>query len=161
MTSMPEVRLSTPSDREVVVSRAFDAPRELVFDAFTRPELVIQWLWGPDEWRIVQADAELRVGGAIRYVWRHTHGAEMGLSGTYLEIERPERTVHTEIFDEDWTGGEARITTVFTEAEGVTTMTMTILYSSKEARDGALATPMAEGMGQGYRRLDALLASMV
>lgn len=160
MRPSTELKVTTPSDCEVLLSRVFDAPRELVFDAFTKPELVKQWMWGPDEWPMILAEAELREGGAIRYVWRNPQGTEMGLSGTYLVIERPERTVHTEIFDEDWTGGEVRVTTVFTESEGVTTMAMSILYTSREARDGAIATPMTEGMGQSYARLDGLLASL-
>jgi uncharacterized protein YndB with AHSA1/START domain len=83
----------------------------------------------------------------------------MGLSGIFREISPPERIVHTELFDEDWTGGETVVTTVLTEQGGKTAMTMTVLYSSREARDGALATPMEQGMAQSYDRLERLLAS--
>jgi uncharacterized protein YndB with AHSA1/START domain len=82
----------------------------------------------------------------------------MGLRGTYREVVPPDRLVHTEIFDEDWTGGETTVTITFTEKDGKTTCAMTVLYSSKEARDGALKTGMTDGMEMGYARLDRILA---
>lgn len=160
MKTVGALHVTTPTDREIVVTRTFDAPREFVFDAFTSPELVKRWLTGPPGWSLAVCDIDLRVGGVYRYVWRGPDGASMGMGGTYREIVRPERLVTTELFDEDWTGGETLGTIVLAEQGGQTTLTQTILYSSQAARDGALQTPMAEGMAYGYDRLAELLASM-
>ena len=160
MTSRRSLQVTTPSDREIVVVRDFEAPRRQVFDAFTKPDLVKRWLYGPEDWQMAVCEIDFRVGGAFRYVWRHTGGSEMGLSGVYREIVPPERIVHAELFDEDWTGGETVVTTIFAEQEGRTTVTINILYSSRDARDGALGTPMAEGMEMGYARLDRLLPTL-
>ena len=161
MKNMGNLEVTTPSDREIVVTRGFDAPRHLVFDAFTKPDLVMRWLYGPDDWRMSVCDIDLRVGGAFRYVWRQVNsGTEMGMGGVYREIVPPERIVHTELFDQDWTGGETLVTTAFKEQSGKTTVTITILYSSREARDGALKTPMTQGMEMGYARLDELLKTL-
>jgi uncharacterized protein YndB with AHSA1/START domain len=156
-TTVGAMTIATPSDREIVISRAFDAPRALVFDCHTKPELVCRWLLGPPGWSMPVCDIDLRVGGKYRYVWRNDDGREMGMGGVFHEIAPPECIVTTELFDEDWTGGEARNVTVFTEADRRTTMTMTIAYSSREARDGALATGMTGGMEQSYQRLEQVL----
>lgn len=161
MSTSGRMTLTAPSDREILIARTFDAPRRLVFDALTKPELVRRWLYGSEEWRIVECEIDLKVGGRIRYGWRHTSGQYMGLRGAFREIAPPERIVHTELFDEDWTGGETAVTTVLTEQGGKTTITMTVLYSSREARDGALATPMEQGMAQSYDRLDEFLCSKI
>ncbi len=145
------------SDRDIVISRRFGARRELVFDAFTVPEMVQQWMLGPPGHTMPVCEIDLKVGGAWRYVWRLPDGSEMAAGGRYVEIIRPERIVHTELFDEDWTGGETLVTTLFSEVEGVTQITMTIRYASTEARDAALNSPMSEGMESGYQRLDAFL----
>ena len=147
-------------DREVVVARAFDAPRRLVFDAHTRPELVQRWLLGPPGWTMPVCAIDLRVGGRIRYVWRGPDGSTMGMSGTYREIVPPRRLVHTEVFDEDWSGGEMLVTTEFAEKADATTVTMTIRFTSYAAREAAVATGMTAGMNQSYNRLAALLADM-
>jgi len=153
------LEVETPSAREVRVSRRFDASRELVYDAFTKPDLIKRWLYGPDDWPMVDCSVDLRVGGAFRYVWRHREKGEMGLSGVFREINPPARIVHTEIFDEDWTGGETLVTTVFAALGDRTSVTTTVLYSSPEARDAALKTGMIEGWGQSYDRLARLLES--
>src|SRR6516162_148795 len=99
-------KVSTPTDREIQVERAFNAPRELVFDAFTKPELVRQWLLGPDGWTMPVCEIDLRVGGAYRYVWRKESTAtQMGMGGVFLEIVRSEKLVTTEQFDESWYPG--------------------------------------------------------
>ena len=117
-------------------------------------------LWAEEAQRRDE-EMDLRPGGALRWVWRDTKtGAEMGLRGEYREVTPPARFVHTELYDEDWTGGETVVTITFEERAGRTTVAVTVLYSSKEARDGALKTPMAEGMEMGYERLERLLASM-
>lgn len=153
------LEVTTPSDREIRVARAFDAPRALVFDAYTKPELVSRWLLGPPGWTMPVCEIDLKAGGRYRWVWRHENGREMGAGGVYREVVPPERIVHIELFDEDWTGGEALVTTEFTERGGKTMVTVTVLYSSKAARDGALKTGMTDGMEAGHRRLDEILAS--
>jgi uncharacterized protein YndB with AHSA1/START domain len=157
MQQFKEVSVSLPSDMEIQVDRSFSAPRQLVWDCHTKPELVKRWLYGPEEWPIVACEMDVRPGGSFNYVWRHEVQGEMVLRGTYRTVERPQRMVHTELFDQDWTGGETVVTSLFDEKDGVTTLTMTILYSSREARDGALKTGMTEGMSQSYIRLDEVL----
>lgn len=152
------LELTTPSDREVRIVRTFRAPRRLVFDCHTRPELVRRWLLGPPGWTMPVCEIDFRVGGKYRYVWRMDNGAEMGMGGVHREIVVPSRIVVTQLFDQDWTGGETLGTLELTEQGGRTILTNTILYPSKEARDGALRTPMKEGMEAGYQKLDALLA---
>ena len=154
-------KLSTPSDREIVVERDFDAPRQLVFDAFTRPELVRRWLLGPDGWTMPVCEIDLKVGGRYRYVWRkESTGTEMGMGGVFREIVRPQKLVATEKFDESWYPGEAIDTTIFEERGGVTRMTLTVLYESKDARDTASRSGMEHGMIAGYDRLEQVLASL-
>src|SRR3982075_999836 len=98
MKNAGTLKLTTRGDREIVMTRVFDAPRTLVFDAFTKPELVKQWLLGPPGWSMPVCEINLRVGGTYRYVWRHTNGNEMGMGGVYREIAVPERLVATEKF---------------------------------------------------------------
>jgi uncharacterized protein YndB with AHSA1/START domain len=152
------MKLVPQGDREIVVTRTFDAPRALVFEAFTSPELVKRWMLGPEGWSMPVCTIDLRPGGKSRYEWAHAgRRTTMGLTATFKEIVAPERIVHTEKFDEDWTGGETTITTVFTEKAGKTTMTMTIVYASAETRDRVMKSRMEQGMSAGYDRLDGLL----
>jgi uncharacterized protein YndB with AHSA1/START domain len=153
------LKVAAGGEREIVMTRVFDAPRELVFDAWTRPELLKRWLYGPEEWPLAVCEIDPRVGGALRFVWRHRDGRNMGMSGVYREIARPERLVATEVWDEDWTGGEALVTMVFSEHAGKTTFTQTVLYSSRAARDAVLKSPMEQGMAKSCDRLAELLAS--
>jgi uncharacterized protein YndB with AHSA1/START domain len=159
MTDTKALDVTTPSDVEVTITRVFDAPRALVFDAFTKPALVKRWLLGPPGWTMPVCDIDLKVGGSIRYVWRHPERGDMAMSGTFRKIERPDRLVHTELFDQDWTGGETTVTTTFIEQRGKTTVAMTILYASREARDAAMKTGMTTGMAQSYEKLDELLTA--
>ena len=148
-------------DREIVVTRVFDAPRRLVFDAYTKPELIKQWLIGPDGWSMPICETDLRPGGKYRYVWRNdTDGSEMGMGGIYREVAPPERIVATELFDEAWYPGEAVDTIVLTEQGGKTTLTQTILYDSRETRDAVLKSPMQTGMAASYDRLEKFLPSL-
>ncbi len=153
--------LTTPSDREVEVTRSFHAPRALVFDAYTVPDLVKRWFGGPEGWSLADCEIDLRVGGQWRYVLRHSEGMEMGFGGTYLEVVRPERLVSTERFDQPWYPGEGHNTIVLSEQDGVTTLTMTVRYESKEARDIALSTPMESGLAAGFDSLEAFMATEV
>ena len=156
---MAKYLFTQSGDREITLTRTFNAPRRLVFDAFTKPEMVKRWLWGPPEWPMVHCEIDLRVGGKLRYVWRHKDKGDMGMSGVFHVIEAPVRLVNTEIFDQDWTGGETLVTTTFVEQNGRTIVAATVRYSSPAARDGALKTPMLEGWSQAHDRLDDLLAS--
>jgi uncharacterized protein YndB with AHSA1/START domain len=158
--SAEKVKVTTPSEREIAMARTFDAPRELLYRAWTTPELLKRWLYGPDDWRLTDCEIDLKVGGAIRWVWRHHDGGSMGLRGVYREIAPPDRLVFTELFDNDWTQGETLVTMTFVEHAGKTTVTQSIFYSSKAARDGALKSGMEGGMSVGYDRLEALLPSL-
>jgi len=158
MNNPGNLKLTTRADREIVITRVFDAPRKLVFDAFTKPELVKQWLLGPDGWSMPVCEIDLKVGGKYRYVWRRDKdGTEMGMGGVYREIVAPERVVATEKFDQSWYPGEAVGTFVLVEQGGKTTLTQTILYESREARDGVLKSGMEKGVVASYDRLAKLL----
>ena len=148
----------TQGDTEIVVTREFDAPRELVFDCWTVPALIKRWLSGPTGWTMPFCEFDARVGGKWRFVSKGPDGMEMAHGGTITELVRPERMVTTELYDVDWTGGETLNTNVFTDIGGGRSLsTLTVRYPSKEARDGARATPMAEGMEMGFQKLDELL----
>src|SRR5580658_6588415 len=115
------------------MTRVFDAPRSLVFDALTKPELVNQWLLGPPGWSMPVCEIDLRVGGAYRFLWRGPDGTEMGVRGVTREIVAPERFAVTERFDEPWYPGEALISYVLVEQGSHTTLTLTVRYESLEA----------------------------
>lgn len=148
---------SMPSDREVLVTRVVDAPRALVFDAWTHPRHVPNWMTGPAGWTMPVCEIDLRPGGTWRFVWRREDGSEMAMSGSYREVSPPDRLVTTESWGEPWP--ETVNTLILTEQAGRTTMSLTILYPSKEARDAATATGMKEGMTQSYDRLAEYLRS--
>jgi uncharacterized protein YndB with AHSA1/START domain len=155
-----KLQITTPSDREIAMTRVFAAPRRLVFDALTKPELVKRWLLGPPGWSMPVCEIDLRVGGKYRYVWRReSDGTDMGMGGVYREITKPERIVATENFDQSWYSGEAVGTTRLVEQGGKTTLTQTMLYESKETRDEVLKSPMESGVGASYDRLAELVAS--
>jgi len=157
---MGTLKLTTPADREIAMTRVFDAPRQLVFDAHTKPDLVRQWLLGPPGWSMPVCEMDVRVGGTYRWVWRHdTTGTEMGMGGVYREIVAPERLVATERFDEAWYPGEALNTLVLIEQGGRTTLTQTMRYESRDARDAVIKSNMEKGVAASYDRLADLLAS--
>ncbi len=154
-------RITANGDREIVVTRVFDGPRRLVFDAYTKPQLLKQWLLGPDGWSMPVCEVDLRAGGKYRYVWRNdSNGREMGMGGIYGEVVAPERIVATEVFDEAWYPGEAVDTIMLTERDGKTTLTQTILYNSRETRDAVLQSPMQYGMAMSYDRLEKFLPAL-
>lgn len=155
------LQLSTSGDRELVIVRRFAAPRELVFACHTRPELVRRWLLGPPGWTMPLCEIDARVGGAYRYEWGGPDGERTGASGIHREVVAPERLVFTQLFDEDWTGGETLITIVFREAGGRTELTETTLFASADARAAALETGMADGMESSFQQLEMLLAEQV
>lgn len=158
--SQTALKVEARGDREIVITRSLNAPRTLVFDAYTKPELLRKWLLGPPGWEMTVCEVDLRVGGAYRYVWRNQKGTVMGMGGVMREIVPPERLVSTEKFDDPWYPGEGVGTLVLTEEGGRTTITQTILYESTEARDTVLRSPMESGLAAGYDRLEQLLSSM-
>ena len=158
MKNTGTLKVTTPTEREVVMTRVFDAPRRLVFDALTKPELFKRW-FGPRGWSLVVCEIDLKVGGAYRYMWRGPDGAEMGMHGIYRTIVPAERIVCTEVFDVPWYEGEAVDTLTFVELNGKTTATTTVLYASKAVRDAVLKSPMEHGVEAGYNQLEKILAS--
>ena len=151
---MPKpVTVTTPSDRELAVSRTFDAPSALVWEAHVDPSLVRRWMLGPPGWTMPVCEIDLRVGGTYRYAWRSdADGGEFGVTGEYREIVTGRRLVHTERMD--GMPGEALCTFELTEQGGRTTLVYTMRFGSAEARDGALQSGMAVGMAAGYDRLE-------
>jgi uncharacterized protein YndB with AHSA1/START domain len=154
-----KLQISAPTDREIAMTRVFDAPRTMVFDAFTKPELLKRWLGVRGGWTFAVCEVDLKVGGKYRWVWRGPSGNEMGMGGVFREIVRPERVVCTEKFDDPWYEGEAVDTMTFVERNGKTTATTTVLYASKEIRDAVLKSPMETGVAESYDKLDEVLAS--
>ena len=159
MKNTGRLQVTTPSDREIAMTRVFDAPRSMVFDAWTKPELLMRWLGVRGGWTFAICEVDLKVGGTYRFVWRGPDGTEMGMGGVYREIMRPERLVATERFDEAWYEGEALDTTTFVEDGGMTTATTTVSYASREVRDAVLKSPMERGVAESYDKLDEVLAS--
>jgi uncharacterized protein YndB with AHSA1/START domain len=149
-STIGETTFTRPSDREIEMTRLFDAPRELVFEAFTNPEHVPHW-FGPRGWSVPVCEIDLRPGGAWRYVLRGPNDEEMGMSGVYQEIAPPERVITTESFDDY--PGESLNTLALTEEGGKTRYTVTVLYPNKETRDAVLATGMSEGAAETLERL--------
>jgi uncharacterized protein YndB with AHSA1/START domain len=158
---MHTLKISTPTDREIVMTRVFDAPRQLVWDAMTKPDLLKRWLFGPEGWTMTVCDHDVRVGGAIHWVWSGPDGETMSIRGVYREVVPPGRVVRTESFEFgcESQAGEQLATLVLTEDAGKTYLTLTVLYPSKEARDGTLASGMEHGVAAGYDRLEAILAA--
>ncbi|MFZ5893677.1 MAG: SRPBCC family protein [Myxococcota bacterium] len=156
------LEITTPSEREICIVRSFAAPRALVYSAFTQPELVRRWLFGPDGWSFEVCDIDLRVGGNYRYLWRReSDGKRMGAGGTFREIVPPLRVVSSERFDDPWYPGESINTLEFHElGPKLTRLVQTLLYESESARDTVVRSPMEKGLSAGYARLDPILAQL-
>ena len=155
------LQVAAQGDHEIVMTRVLDAPRQLVFDAFTKPELLKRWLGALEGWEFAVCEIDLRVGGKYRWLWKNTDGMQMGISGVYREIIPPEKIVSTERFDEAWYPGEGLGTILLTEEGGKTTVKQTVRYETREARDGVLKSPMETGVTASYNQLEQLLLSMV
>jgi uncharacterized protein YndB with AHSA1/START domain len=156
MKNTGTLKVTTPTGREIVMTRVFDAPRSLVWDAFTKAELLKRW-FGPRGWSLVVCEVDLRVGGGFRFVLRGPDGRDMGMRGVYREIVPPERSVHMESFDDY--PGESQVTAVMVEEGGKTTLTATVLYPSKEIRDAVIQSGMEHGAAESYDKLAELLAA--
>jgi len=149
--------VTLPSDDEILITRVFDAPAQLVFDAWTTPDIVKRW-WGGDRGVVTQAEVDLRIGGRWRWVMTANGGFEVAFSGEYREIDRPHRLVKTEVF-ELVSDGEAVSTTTFEETEGVTTMTILTRYPSRQHRDATIASGMEGGLQVALDCLEDLVRS--
>jgi uncharacterized protein YndB with AHSA1/START domain len=158
MTNTATLNVTTPTDREIVMTRVFDAPRELVWDAWTNPKYLPQWLLGPEGWTMPVCEIDLRPGGTWHYVWRKANGAEMAMTGSYREVAPPERLVSTEQWGPEWP--ETVNTMILTESGGQTTVTLTMAYPSRETRDAALKTGMKDGSERSFERLDDMLKTL-
>jgi uncharacterized protein YndB with AHSA1/START domain len=166
---MPKpIEVTLPSDREVRVVRRFNAPRQLVWDAHTKPALIQKWMLGPPGWSMPVCEMDLREGGTYRWRWRSDEdGKEFGFFGEFQHVNAPAKLVHAEHYDPGDVGGAmdasapAIITSEFVEANGVTTLTVTMLFASKEIRDGAVSTGMTDGMEMGYARLDEVFKAEI
>jgi uncharacterized protein YndB with AHSA1/START domain len=171
-TNRFKLSVSLPWDCEILMTRVFDAPRELVFDAWTKPEHITRWLYGPDGWSMPVCEVDLRPGGQWRYILEGPAGEKMGMKGEYREISRPGRLTSADVFDDfadvagevmPWPAspeGEAVSTMTLAEQDGTTTYTNTFRYRSMEARDAALATGMDQGMAVGFDRLSEYLQTL-
>jgi uncharacterized protein YndB with AHSA1/START domain len=162
-TGFEKAQVSQPSDREVKVVRSFKAPCDLVYKAYTTPELVKRWLLGPPGWTMPVCEMDVRVGGKYRWRWRsHEGGKEFGFHGEFKEVDAPAKLVHSEYYDPGDVGGDmgegALVRVEFTEDRGVTTMTTTMDFGNRRARDAAVSTGMTDGMEQSYQLLDGVLA---
>ena len=160
MSKSGELKVTKRGDREVVMTREFNAPRQLVFDAFTKPELIKRWLQGPPGWSLASCEMDLRVGGKWRFVWRdNAKSQDMAMGGVIREIDKPSRLVHTEEFEGN-PDHQSVETKEFTEKAGRTTFTQVTAYTSREARDAVLQGAMDGGMDATFDRLDELLTSI-
>ena len=150
---MTAVELTTPSDTEITLTRTFDAPAQLVFDAWTKPDLLKRW-YGRHGWNLIDCEVDLRVGGAWRFVNHGPDGRVMIMFGVYREIDPPTRLVYTERFEGN--PHESVITAEFIQVDGRTTWRATDRYESREARDAMLETAMVEGVSESFERLDVV-----
>ena len=147
--------VSTPSDREIVMTRAFDAPRDLVFKAYTDPNVIPQW-WGQRDSTTIVDKMDVRPGGLWRFVQQAQDGSELGFRGEFREIVPPERLVYT--FEFEGMPGHILVETItFEEQDGTTTLTSTSVFDSIEDRDGMLSSGMEEGVAESLDRLEEYL----
>lgn len=159
---MPKpLEVTRPSDREVRVARSFNAPRHLVWDAHTKPELMQKWCFGYPGWTLPVCEMDVREGGAYRWRWRSDEdGSEFGFYGTFSEVKAPSKLAHDQYYDPgdlDYAmpvGDPCLVTLELSEANGVTTLVCTMKFASKEACEGAVSTGMTDGMEVGYVRID-------
>ncbi len=162
---MKPAEVSTPSDREVLVKRSFDAPVNLVWQAYTDPVLMRRWLTAMPGWTMPVCEMTTKVGGTYRWRWRNSNsGQEFGFFGEMLEVEWHAKIVHTQIYDPGdgafgSMGDEPTIITVtFNETNGITNVATSIKYASQADRDAAISTGMTDGMEMSYQALDGALA---
>jgi uncharacterized protein YndB with AHSA1/START domain len=158
MSSKPETTISMPSEREVMLTRQFEAPRALVFRALTEPDLLLRW-YGQSGWQLVVCEIDLRIGGEFHFVSQRPSGKRVGQRGVYREIVAPERLVHTEWW-EDWNPGECLVTVELAERARRTVLTSTTLFPSREVRDTILESGLKRSVDELYGRLSELLPGL-
>ena len=156
MKNTGTLQVTMPTDNEIVLTRVFDAPRHMVYDAFSKPELLKRW-FGPRGWSLAVCEVDHRVGGGFRFVLEGPNGQRMGMRGVYREIAPPNRSVHVESYDDY--PGESIVTSVLTEEMGRTTLTATITYPSREIRDMVAKSGMEHGAAESYDKLADMLAA--
>ena len=163
MKKPAKAEVTLPSETEVRVTRHFNAPRKLVYKAYTTPALLKRWLLGPPGWSFPVCDMDVREGGSFVWRWKNDEdGKQFGFHGEFLEIVPPKRIVHSEFYDPMDIGGDmgegTTVSVTFDEAGGVTTLTTNRRFKSKADRDAAMSTGMTDGMEMSYQLLDGLLA---
>jgi uncharacterized protein YndB with AHSA1/START domain len=150
--------VTTPSDREIRMTRLFDAPRALLFEAHTKPEHLARW-WGPRTHKMVQCEMDFRPGGKYRFVLRTENGKEYAFRGEFREIVPPERLAWT--FEYEGMPGHISVETLtFTEKDGKTLLTATAVYGSLEERNGVMQSGMESGARESWDRLSELVATL-
>ncbi len=153
--------ISLTGEADLTLTRNFNASPALLWRALTDPAILLRWQWAQD-WPMVTCEMDLVVGGSFRWVWQTAPDRLMGVQGRFLAVEANHRLIHTEVFDEDWTGGETTVTQTLTEiAPQTTRLTMVIRYSSAKARTAATASGMVPGMEEAYAKLDTLFPSLI
>ena len=155
-----QLKVTLPSDREILLSRVFDAPRHLVWEAMTKPEHVRRWWCCMDGFTMPICEIDLRVGGGYRYVMISPDGQEIGFHGEYQEIVPGERLVSTEVY-EGFPEGEALNTLTFTEEDGRTTLTLLVKHEKREHRDAHIQSGMEDGMQESFDRLEQVAVSLL
>ena len=160
MPKTATLNITTPGDRDVVITREFDAPRDLVWQAITTPALIRRWLFGPPGWTMTVCELVPAAGTKYRYEWKKDSGEVLGLSGTVQEVVPNQRIVVTERFDEAWYPGESIVSQELSDLGSRTLLTMTMRYASAAARDAVLKSGAVSGMEMGYARLEAVLAEL-
>lgn len=153
------VTVTTPTEREIVMTRTFDAPRNLLFEAYTNPDYPPRWMLGPPGWTMPVCEIDARPGGNWHFVWRKEDGTNMEMHGVYRNLTPPERIISTENWGGDWP--ETINTVTLEEQNGKTTLTTRILYPSQQARNRVFATGMTDGARLSFDLLDELLSSLV
>jgi uncharacterized protein YndB with AHSA1/START domain len=153
-----ETTVERTSDRELVVMRTFNGQAHIVFDAWTKPELLKRW-WAPESFGVslFECESDLRVGGTYRYAFGRDPKKPEVFSGRYIEVSPPSRLVLTQLYERMRSAGEAVVTATFVGSQGSTRLTLHQLFPSKEALDGAIASGMEYGMRQTLDQLDALV----
>jgi len=157
-TTTNSAKVTLPADTQILITREFDAPRHLVWKAYTTPDLIARW-WGGEHGKVTSVEVDLRVGGTWRYVLAANEGFEVAFHGEYREISEPERLVNTEIY-EGAPEGVGVVTTTLTESDGRTTLTQLCEYGSREVRDAVIDSGMESGMQESMDALEQVAASL-
>ena len=158
VTSSGTAKVTLPTDEQILITREFDAPRQLVWKAWTTPALIKRW-WSGQRGEVTIVEVDLRVGGSWRHVMIANGGFEVGFHGEYREIVPNERLVQTEVY-EGMPDAQALDTLTFTEVDGRTTLTMLVAHRNKEERDAHIDSGMEAGMQEAMDRLEQIAASL-